>query len=189
MTAFSYLKKFWEFLNQDTWQSWLVSLILAFVIIKFIFFPALSLVTASPLPLVVIESCSMYHNNDFNNWFEQNGVWYEDKKINKTDFEEFPFKNGLNKGDIILLWGRGDYKLGDIIVFDAGISNPIIHRIVSEESLATKGDHNPGQLEVEKKIDSRKVIGKAAARIPGLGWLKLIFFEGTRPEQERGFCR
>ncbi|NCO11093.1 hypothetical protein CO038_03730 [Candidatus Pacearchaeota archaeon CG_4_9_14_0_2_um_filter_39_13] len=182
-------KRFWKFLNEDTWQSWLVSLVLAFLIIKFVFFPAMSLVTATPLPLVVIESCSMYHNTDFDNWWEQNEAWYKNRRIDKAEFEEFSFKNGLNKGDIILLWGRGDYNPGDVVVFQAGLRNPIIHRLVSENPLSTKGDNNAGQLAVEQDIDEEQVIGKSVARVPGLGWLKLIFFEGTRTEGERGFCR
>jgi len=183
------LKKFWRFLNEDSWQSWIISLILAFVIIKFIFFPTLSFITAAPLPLVVIESCSMYHAGSFDSWWNQNEVWYEDKKIIKENFEEFPFKNGLNKGDIILLWGRGEYKTGDIIVFQAGMQNPIIHRMISEDPISTKGDNNLGQLDIETRIDEEQVLGKSIFRIPGLGWLKLLFFEGTRPTNERGFCR
>ena len=55
------LKKFWAFLQEDSWQSWVVSLILIIIIIKFVFFPLLSFVTGTTLPLVVVESCSMYH--------------------------------------------------------------------------------------------------------------------------------
>lgn len=183
------LKRFWKFLNEDSWQSWLVSLVLAFVLIKFVFFPAMSFVTGTSLPLVVIESCSLYHNTEFDTWWEQNGLWYENKKISEDDFREFSFKNGLNKGDIILIWGRGAYEIGDIIVFEAGLRNPIIHRIIDDNPFSTKGDNNPGQLNVEKEILSSQIIGKAAVRIPGLGWLKLIFFEGLRPESERGFCK
>ena len=50
------LLKFWKFLKADTWQSWLISMILLVIIIKFIFFPLLSLITGSSLPLVVVDS-------------------------------------------------------------------------------------------------------------------------------------
>src|SRR3990167_5343344 len=104
----NYLKKFWEFLKKDTWQSWLVSLVLTFIFIKFIFFPFLSVALASELPLVVVESCSMYHSSDFEHWWEQNGPWYENEAdVSKEEFQQFILKNGFSKGDIILISGRG----------------------------------------------------------------------------------
>ena len=185
--------RFWEFLKADTWQSWLVSLILAFIIIKFVFFPSMSLVFATPLPLVVVESCSMYHSIDFDTYWERGGAWYEGKDITEEEFREFPFSNGLNKGDIILVSGRGDKEVGDIIVFNSDFKFPLIHRVVEvDPDLGTKGDNpttNPGQLSVEKDIDEGAVLGRAVARIPGVGWAKLIFFEGTKPHNQRGFCR
>lgn len=182
--------RFWKFLNEDSWQSWLVSLVLAFVIIKFIFFPAMSLATGSSLPLVVVESCSMYHTTSFYKWYEQNGLWYENKKLNEDNFTEFPFKNGLNKGDIILVYNRGNFKVGDIIIFSSDFAHPLIHRVVEKgNKIGTKGDNNFDQLEAEKNINSEDVLGRAIVRIPGLGWIKLIFFEGSRSESQRGFCK
>lgn len=186
------LKKFWRFLKEDTWQSWLVSLILAFAVIKFIFFPALSLVTGAPLPLVVVESCSMYHSAGFEGWWDSNAAWYENSDISKDEFEEFSFKNGLNKGDIILVYGRGDYRVGDIIIFESDFKFPLIHRVVDENggnSLGTKGDNNFDQLPQERNIQGEDIYGKAAAKVPGLGWVKLIFFEHTKPKSQRGFCK
>ena len=83
MKIFDWWKKFWKFLKKDTWQSWVVSLILAFIIIKFIFFPGLSFVMGTSLPLVVVESCSMYHEADFEKWWESNSAWYERNGITK----------------------------------------------------------------------------------------------------------
>ncbi len=189
MDAVNFLKKFWNFLREDSWQSWIVSLILAFVIIKLIFFPLLSFLLATPLPLVVVESCSMYHGSDFDSWWEQNGLWYENKKIDKEDFESFHFTNGLNKGDIVLVSGRGDYSVGDVIIFQSSFKYPLIHRIVSDFPLSTKGDKNFDQLSQEMDISDEDVIGKAVLRIPGVGWLKLIFFEALKGNGEKGFCR
>ena len=110
------LKSFWKFLKQDTWQSWLVSLILAFLIIKFVFFPGLSLVMDTPLPLVVVESCSMYHRLDFDSWWEQNKEWYENKKISGEGFEAYAFKNGLSKGDIDRIKKLG-YKQKEFVFY------------------------------------------------------------------------
>jgi signal peptidase I len=198
----NYLTKFWRFLNEDTWQSWVVSLLLIIIIIKFIFFPGLSLITGTQLPLVVVESCSMYHNSNFNNWWEQNGEWYKSKDITKSEFDLFSFKNGLNKGDIIFVLGRLQPKKGDIIIFqpqNSKATHPIIHRVVTLEPLGTKGDNgktNPSQLDGnnaqnldETDIPMENVIGKSIIRIPAVGWIKLIFFEPLKNRQQRGFCR
>jgi len=192
MTFTQYIKKFWNFLKEDTWQSWLVSLILIIIFIKFILFPTLSLITATPLPLVVVESCSMYHDSPFDEWWDKNSAWYESKDIVKTDFEKFPFKNGLNKGDIIFVWGRADYNLGNIIIFNANTRHPIIHRLVTLDPLSTKGDNgktNIDQSSFEKNIPKQAVLGKSVFKIPAIGWLKLIFFEPSQNPDKRGFCK
>lgn len=189
MNVLELVKKFWKYLKKDSLDSWVVSLVLIFILIKFILFPLLSFTTGSSLPLVVVESCSMYHASTFDTWWDGNGQWYEKSDIKKSDFETFGFKNGLNKGDVILVWGRGDYKLGDIIIFQSDFANPLIHRVVIENPFGTKGDNNAGQLPQEREISEEQIIGKAAVRIPLIGWLKLIFFEGSRPAEQRGFCK
>jgi len=195
------LKKFWNFLKQDTWQSWIVSLLILVVLIRFVFFPLLSFTTGSPLPLVVIESCSLYHESGFDDWWSSNSEWYEDKGISKAEFEEFSFKNGLNKGDIMFVWGRSDYEIGDIIIFNSNSEStaphPIIHRLVGNNPYETKGDHNSRQLMFgnnpqnidETDIPTENIVGKTAIRIPFVGWLKLIFFEPFRSPQDRGLCK
>ncbi len=183
------LKGFWSFLKKDTWQSWIVSLVLAFIFIKFIFFPLLSWALATPLPLVVVESCSMYHAPAFDSWWASNGGWYENRGISQEEFREFSFKNGLNKGDIVLVTGRGGYDVGDIIIFNSNYRYPLIHRLIRVEPYDTKGDNNPSQLPAELDIAQEQIVGKSLARVPGLGWIKLIFFEGIKPEGQRGFCK
>src|SRR3989344_5934207 len=113
---FHSIKRFWVFLKEDTWQSWIVSLILAFILIKFVFFPFLSWGFSSSLPLVVVESCSMYHQDGFDSWWARNGAWYEEHGMGRELFENFPFKNGLNKGDIVFVSGRGKYEQGNILI-------------------------------------------------------------------------
>ena len=189
MTFTLYIKKLWNFLKKDTWQSWLVSIILIIIFIKFIFFPTLSFLTGSELPLVVVESCSMYHESSFEEWWDKNEAWYKLENIEKSDFESFGFKNGLNKGDIIFVIGKKEYKIGDIIIFTAPTKHPLIHRIVTQNPASTKGDHNTNQLSIERDISKDSILGKAAFRIPLLGWIKLIFFEPFRAANERGFCK
>ena len=196
----SFLRRFWDFLQEDSLQSWIVSLLLLIVLIKFVVFPGLTLITGSKLPLVVVESCSMYHAENFDDWWFKNGNWYENEEITKEQFEAFPMKNGFAKGDIIFVWGYSDYKSGDIVVFapntESTAKNPIIHRIVATAPFGTKGDNNQKQLVTDnnaQKIDETNIpaenmIGKAVFRIPALGWIKLIFFEFIRPKEQRGLC-
>ena len=186
------LKKFWNFVwKEDSWQSWIVSLILAFIIVKFIFFPLLSFILSASLPLVVVESGSMHHPGtflgnvfgtqaSFDEWWQQAGNWYEEKNIVKEQAEKWPLKTGMEKGDIIVVYGREEPEVGDIIIFSADRQYPIIHRIISiteingEKIYSTQGDNNSGQLEIEKQIPENTIIGKAVFKIPKLGWLKLI---------------
>lgn len=192
------LIKFWKFLKADTWQSWLVSMVLLIILIKFIIFPLASAITGTPLPLVIVESCSMYHSQNFESWWDAQGGWYEQKGITKEQFQQFSMKNGLNKGDILLVLGRTEPKLGDIIIFNAGSKYPLIHRVVSEYPLETKGDHNSDQLRPsnnrvgidETKINPEEVLGEAKVKvIPLLGWIKLIWYEPFKSSEERGFCK
>lgn len=196
------IKQFWKFLQEDTWQSWIVSLVLLVVLIRFIIFPLLSFTTGSALPLVVVESCSMYHEGDFNDWWFKFSDQYDEFEITKSDFRTFPMHNGFSKGDIIFVWGRGDYNVGDIIIFQPDATStavhPIIHRVVTEDPIGTKGDNgitNPRQLDGnniqrldETSIRQDQIIGKSVFRIPAIGWIKLIFFELGRDPSQRGFC-
>ena len=198
----NFVVRFWRFLQEDSWQSWLVSLVLLVILIRFVLFPILGFVTGSSLPLVVIESCSMYHESGFDNWWEDHSDWYEERGISKEDFEGFPFHNGLNKGDIIVVWGHSDYEIGDVIIFEpnsgSSAPHPIIHRVVQENPYGTKGDHNFAQLVSgnlansqnidETNIAEEQVIGKSVARIPFLGWIKLVFFEPFRANGDKGLC-
>lgn len=187
-----YFRKTWAFLQEDSWQSLLVTLILAFITIKFIFFPGLSLMTGTALPLVIVESCSMHHHeNGFEKIFE-NDI-YEDFGISIEDTENWIFQNGFNKGDVIFVVGPKNIEVGDVIIFEAQSQYPLIHRVVEDASTyGTKGDNyktNPRQLSTEREIVEDRLIGKALFKIPYIGWLKLIFFEASRPKQDRGLCR
>lgn len=204
-------KKFWFLLWKDnSIKGWLFSLIVLFVFIKFIFFPFLNLVTGTSLPLAIVESCSMYHQgnvfSNFNDWFGRHETKYESISITNTEFQNFPLKNGFSKGDILFIIGVNPDKLkiGDIILFKSGNGGaPIIHRIINiqEENgkriFTTIGDNNAQSLTPnnnpsgvdERRITEDQLVGKAVFRIaPGLGWIKLIFFESSKPVSEKGFC-
>lgn len=175
------IKKIWNFIweSNSIW-SWIADLILLYLLINFILFPAVGLIAGSSLPSVIVESESMVHAGNFNEWWNNFGSWYENHNITKQETAKWSFHNGINKGDIIIVSGRNkeSFKVGDVIVFDAGQAKPIIHRIIRiSDSISTKGDNNIEQLSVEKNISYNKIIGKAVFKIPKMGWAKLIFVE------------
>jgi len=198
--AESVFKTVWAFLwKSDSAWSWIADLIIAFLIVRLVFFPLAGLFLSSQLPLVVVESGSMYHNLDENNiicgksletfggsfddYWQACGSFYENIGITKELFSQWRFSGGFSKGDIMAIKGQEDYSIGDIIVFRVPEqSTPIIHRIIkkSNDSFATKGDHNPVQWDYEKKISKSQIIGKAVGRIPWIGWIKLIAVEFVR---------
>ncbi|HTZ41885.1 MAG TPA: signal peptidase I [Candidatus Omnitrophota bacterium] len=197
-----FFERFWYLLWKDnSFKGWILSLVVIFVFIKFIFFPLLSLVTGTPLPLAIVESCSMYHSgnvlSDFNAWWERHNMKYTELNVSLQDFERFSFKNGFGKGDILFITGvnPAKIKIGDIIIFRGDTPNPVIHRVIGINNVngtyffSTEGDNNNGQLSFEKSINQNQVIGKASFRIvPFIGWAKLIFFESSKPAEERGLC-
>ena len=185
------IKKFWNFLKQDSLPSLLVFLVLVFTFLLFIFFPLLRFVTGSNYPLVIVESCSMYHEEyGFDNVFTSS--IYSKNNISIEDSSSWDFPMGLNKGDIIFIVGAKNISVGDVIIFNGGENHPIIHRIIdSVEPYQTKGDNyitNYKQLNSEKSIDENQVLGKAVFRIPYLGWIKLIFFDWMKADGQRGVC-
>lgn len=203
-------KKIWNFLwHEDSVWSWIVSIILAFVLVKFIIYPLIGLVLGTGYPIVAVVSESMEHRascpmgNDcewpvmcgtrvdtegffqFGSYWEECGDWYEDNDITMENFQEFDFKNGFNKGDVIILVGKEakDINIGDVVVFEGGLNYPIIHRVVDkwmdedEYHFQTKGDNNEKSSGNEKDIGEEKLIGKAVFRLPLLGWVKIKFSE------------
>lgn len=183
------LKRFYAFLKEDSWPSFIVGLLIALVVIKFIIFPVLTLLTGAALPLVIVESCSMYHQFDLDT-ITQNKI-YSDYGLGYENTSDWVLENGFTKGDIILVLGPKNLKVGDVLIFNAGQANPIIHRIINirdSGNVTTKGDNNLGLLNVEKEISPNQFIGKAVFRVPYIGWVKLILFDWRKPENQRGFC-
>lgn len=198
-----FFERFWYLLWKDnSFKGWLLSLIVIFVFIKFIFFPLLSLATGTSLPLAIVESCSMYHQGNvfsiFSNWWEKYDGKYASMGIDESEFSKFIFRRGFSKGDILfIVRARPEkIKIGDIIIFNVNQQTPIIHRVMNITQkdgvyfFSTMGDNNNGQLSFEKEINEDRVMGKAVFRIvPYIGWAKLVFFEGQKPINERGFCK
>jgi len=205
---FQVIKKSWNWMwKSDSILSYLVLFVFLYIFIKLIFFPGLSLILNTSLPAAIVESSSMDHQiklneegfltlcgevysinqrKDFNEFWDVCGDWYKNNtNITKDQFSDFKFSNGFSKGDLIILYGKKNINIGDVIVFkpnkESLAPNPIIHRVVSLNSIQTKGDHNPGQLTKtnnayktdETNINKDQVIGTAVAKIPYVGWLKL----------------
>jgi len=217
-------KKIWYFIWEDNsiW-SWIVNIILAFVLIKYLLYPGLGLIFGTGFPIVAVVSGSMEHHSspvckeindqtkkcidysktDFkicgkivnekkyfksDDYWEVCGDWYENKGISKNNFETFPFRNGFNKGDIMILFGLKpeSVKIGEVIVFKDGKPDPFIHRVINkykddEYPITTKGDNNPESIINnyldETDIREEQLIGKAVFRIPFLGWIKIWFVD------------
>ena len=194
--------EFWNLLWKDeSMKGWIFSIVFIFIFIKFIFFPVLGLATGTQIPLAIVESCSMYHSGNlfanFGAWWTRHDTKYTAWGINEMEFKNFPLENGFNKGDILLVTHADPAKLkvGDIIIYNAGIANPVIHRIMNITEtpqgpvFSTEGDNNNGQLSFENGIRPDQILGKAQLKlVPYAGWIKLIFYEFQKPASERGFC-
>ena len=175
--------KVWHFLaHEDSAVSFIADAVLVILIGKFIVLPLLGLMLGTPFPMVAVVSSSMEHDGSFNQWWFQQQTLYEGKNISKEQFLQFPHYNGFNKGDVFVVKGvkLADVKIGEVIVYNIpGKSDPIIHRVVGKtnNSLMTKGDANPGQLDFELSVKEEQLKGIAAYRIPYLGWFKVALVE------------
>ncbi len=194
-------KRVWHFIwEDDSILSWIVNIVLAFVIIKFLVYPGLGLILATKYPIVAVVSSSMEHRDqNFDTWWGSNEEWYLNHGITKEDFNKFTLRNGFNKGDIIVLKGKkpANIRVGDVLVFRSSLlyptPDPVIHRIVKitetqdgKYLFQTKGDNNAdsivnlcrnGQCIPELDIQEDQVLGLSLLRVPYLGYLKIWAFE------------
>lgn len=201
----SQAKKIWHFIwEDDSVWSWIANIIIAFILIKFLVYPVLGFGFGTTHPIVAVISDSMHHETGFEDWWDQKKYEYEEFGITKSDFEDYPMKNGFNRGDIIFLRSPKNIKKGDILVFWSMRPDPIIHRVVdirsdSEPAYQTKGDNNPsslvkyynpiskqyafekreGWIEIidETDIQKEELVGKTLLRVPYLGYIKIWFVE------------
>lgn len=200
------LKKVWNFIwNDDSLASWIVNIILAFIIIKFIFYPVIGLILGTTHPIVAVVSGSMEHgftkeefyagagntetfyymcgkriNEDkrvnFDVFWQECGPWYEEKGISKEQFSDFKMKNGFNKGDIIVLISKKSIKIGDVAVFWSDRPYPIIHRIIMESEEGYMTKGDHNEAD-DGFVKEENIVGKALFKIPYLGWIKIWFVE------------
>ncbi|RME53920.1 signal peptidase I [Candidatus Woesearchaeota archaeon] len=134
----------------------------------------------------------MEHEGSFDVWWSAQEDKYLALNITKQVFERFPFKNGFNKGDIMVIVGTDpeDIEVGDVIVFEANKPYPIIHRVVhvwredGKLYFRTKGDNNDRSIVApdlnELQIDPAYYLGRAVFRIPYVGYVKIVFVDMLR---------
>ena len=203
-----YSKRFWRFIwyDESGW-SWLANLIVAFLVIRFLIYPGLGLILGTDYPIVAVVSESMEHGlhesvlcgksfselkESHDTYWQACGRWYEERGITNTEFKKFPFPNGFNKGDVIILWRAHpeNLQIGDVLIFQGTRPQPIIHRIVdintknNQPVYQTKGDHNQDSIEGdfgELEISQNRIFGQGILRIPYLGWLKILFVDAVKP--------
>ncbi|MDR0530980.1 MAG: signal peptidase I [Oscillospiraceae bacterium] len=114
-----------------------------------------------------------------------------------TQLKDSPYKDGFNKGDMIITEGVPDptkLAVGDVITFNPAPARDetstvyLTHRIIGiKDEIAgikglyfiTKGDANPS---ADPPIMSSQVIGKKVFVIPKIG----IVLENLRPDKETG---
>lgn len=201
-------RKVWKFFwEDDSVWSWIANIIVAFLVIRFVIYPVLGLLLGTSFPIVAVISESMEHGThdeiicgqkfaefpeSFDNYWQVCGQWYESNGITKEEFKKFPFRDGFRKGDVIILWraSSDNLEVGDVLVFQGGRVQPIIHRVVKvwqEENnyfYQTKGDHNSqsiGGSLGEDKISEDRIFGKGLIKIPYLGWAKILFVDAVKP--------
>lgn len=171
------LRKLWKFIwYDDSILSWIVNILLAFLIVKFLLYPGLGLVLGTDFPVVAVVSGSMHHEGNFDQWYDERGGWYN---LSRNEIKKWPFSSGFNKGDIMILKKASNINIGDVIVFRGNSNNPIIHRVVfvGKDFYQTKGDNNADSFNQlgETNIKENQIIGKAFGRIPFLGYVKILF--------------
>jgi len=98
-------KKAWYFIwEDDSWASWFVNIILAFVIIKFLVYPGLGWALSTSHPIVAVVSSSMEHDGNFDEWWASQAIcadnkkctqeeYYAQLKISKEEFKSYSLKN------------------------------------------------------------------------------------------------
>jgi signal peptidase I len=157
------------------WSHEIGEIVLAFFV-AWLGYQSLALATGTNMPIVAVVSDSMYHEvNDFNGWWNSRQSFYDEISITKGQFENFPMRNGLSRGDLLFVT-KSNPKIGDIIIYDRiGAGYTIVHRVVKMEGseYITKGDNNFKQ---DPPVSKSQVRGKVEFAIPLLGFPRLVLF-------------
>jgi signal peptidase I len=175
------LKKFWRFIwHGDSIWSYIAFFAFAIVVLNVVYPIIISVLslTIGINDIVAVISGSMVHDASIS---ETHYAYLQNIGISAEEIASFPYNNGLNPGDLMLVWKREpeDIRVGDVIVFKKG-DYLVIHRVIQivnangEYYYTTKGDHNPGSLPSEINITYDYVKGVANNRVPFLGIPKML---------------
>ena len=108
------------------------------------------------------------------------------EEVTETPLGSMKVSNVEDENAILNIEGRNirvrsgeTYQLSDSsleVVNVSGVNIPVVHRVIEKRnnSLETKGDNNPRQLDFEKDIRPEQVYGKVFFKIPKIGAVKLI---------------
>jgi hypothetical protein len=159
----------------------LILMFFAPIISRFIIVPTLGLILNTSQPISTVNSQSMSHKESIDNWWESHEFIYQKYNITKEQFKSFPYKNGINLGDVLITKGTNYDKLnvGDVIIFKNFKEYPTSHRIIKKYQkdginyITTKGDNNLGIGEYELSIKEEQIIGKISGVIPKIGLQKI----------------
>lgn len=175
------LKKFWNFLwYGKSIYSYIAFFVFAIIVMN-VGYPLTLSITSRVIgvnDVVAVVSGSMVHDagTELTHY-----AYLQELGLGIEEIKSFPYNNGLNPGDLLLVWNRepSEIRIGDIIVFQED-NVLIIHRVIQismegdDYYFTTKGDHNYGSMPSEINITSSLVKGVAENRIPLLGIPKMI---------------
>jgi len=174
----NFLKKAWHFIwEEESILSYVVFIIIAFVILKFLVFPAVLFVTGYSDIAAVVSSSMDHDSGQIDYTFNSELEFHE---YAQEDIDTWQFLNGLDVGDVILVKSvpAEEIHVGDVILFYAP-QGQIIHRVVEVKQIGdgyfytTKGDANVASLTIEQDIPYSEVKGKLVKKIPFLGYPKV----------------
>ncbi len=208
------LKSFMNYVFRgEDFISHILYFVILFVFFKYLLIPVIGFLMSTTYPLTAIVSSSMEHDlesgfvcgNEFTysdqNYWDICGDYYKTNlEISENQFNLFPFENGMNRGDVIIVYGRSAelIDVGDVVLFKGQdkvlLENgeeeslfflnygPIIHRVVAKSYengtyyFTTKGDNNPAIMQKEVNIPQQDILGVAIIRIPYLGLINYYFY-------------
>jgi signal peptidase I len=75
----------------------------------------------------------------------------------------------LSVGDLLIIWAREHYEVGDVVVYQSG-RTPVVHRIIAldEENVTTQGDANNT---ADEPFGVQLIKGEVITAIPYVGHL------------------
>ena len=181
MSLIKDLKNFWNFIWHGTSiYSYVAFFIFAIVVLNVVYPLFLFLLshTVGINDVVAVVTGSMVHDASVSQTYY---AYMQELGFTPQQLQSFPHNNGLNMGDLLLVWKKKpeEIKVGDVIVFKMQ-DYLIIHRVIKidvvdgEYYYTTKGDHNPGSIASEINITYDRVKGVAGNRIPFLGIPKML---------------